>query len=329
MRISLCWALAGALGCAPSAPPPSRETSELSPLPTELEDGDNGTTEDVSSEFPWTDDEQLRARIIIPDAPRGLVWAFHGAGGGLSSVLQTEWVALYNELVANNIGVVLTQSLDRDRGRWEEADVAHIAQIWSALTESYDLPYDLPMGAITFSAGANMAERLVEHAETEGWRVAALALHQGPMVIEGLPVFYVAAENDEIGRNEAFYEELGLLETCVEPCVFREGQEIDLLRHRFARIPGVDAEMSEYAFAEAIERGMVDAAGVRQINPDQDTLELYLNRYARALDLDGHHEAAATQLRVVWATHRFSSEFAVEQAEFFRAHFELASHARP
>lgn len=322
MMVRWCLVLAGSVSCATSAPISSTASSDTTAPPPRGGGGGTTTTEEISSEFPWTNDTDTRARTTIPDDPVGIVWAFHGAGGGMSSVLQTEWIALYNELVAHDIGVVLTQSKDRERGRWEEEDLEHVAVIWNALVEDHDLPSDLPMGAVAFSAGARMAELLVEHADAEGWTVAALALHQGASIVEEVPTFYVAAENDELGRDESFYEDLGLLDSCVDPCVFREGTEIDLLRHRFARVQGIDADMSEYAFAEAVERGMVDADGVRRISTDRPTLEQYLDRYARALALGGHHDAAATQLRVVWATHRFSSEFALEEASFFRTHFE-------
>src|SRR5688500_17011266 len=54
----------------------------------------------IASHFEWVDEEFEGGRLTtyMPSNPRAVLFAFHGTNGGVDTVLQTEWLELYNQL---------------------------------------------------------------------------------------------------------------------------------------------------------------------------------------------------------------------------------------
>lgn len=279
----------------------------------------------IERSFEWTNDFETEAKFHVPPDARGIVWAFHGNGGGLPSVQQPEWIAVYNALVARGIGVVITKSLDRATGQWGLADQAEIVGIFDAMVQQWDaIPRDIPQGVLGFSGGSQMAKLFEDLAAREGWTFRAAAIHQGSAQMTAVPTLYVAAENDDIGRDAAYYEQAGLVDVCAASagdCRLREGAEILLDPRRFVRLQDVDEDRSRILFDELVELGLIDATGARAVLlDDEHPVQGEIERYIKASRFGATAEFAAGQLRVVWATHRLSSEFAPEEAAFFVEH---------
>ena len=265
---------------------------------------------------------------VLPDPPAsviGVVIVFHGTDGGVGSVRQEEWVATYNQYVPRGIGVVITQSADRESGRWsQEADLPLVRAILEDMDREGLAPDGVPLGVLAFSAGGQMAGVVASVFADEGWNLRAAAMHQSSIPITSVPTLYVAAENDDTGRTRESYQSSGIVRQCREAagdCRLREGAEVALDPHRFHRVPDISLEASEGMFEELVGRSYVDAKGVRLLDvSDRTQNAVAIDAWANASAYPSA-SAVKSQLRVVWALHRFSSEFAAEEAAFFREHF--------
>ena len=280
----------------------------------------------IERQFDWTNDFDTDAKFHVPEDAVGIVWAFHGNGGGLPSVQQPEWIAVYNTLVRHGVGIVITKSLDRQTGVWSLDDQDELVAIFDAMVGTYQAaPRDIPQGVLGFSGGSQMARMFEDLAARQGWQFRAAAIHQGSAQMTAVPTMYIGAENDDIGRTGAYYESSGLIDVCraaVGDCQMREGREIPLDARRFARIPDVDEMRSRILFDEMVSFGLVDPQGSRTFDFEgKRSIADEMERYNKLSQYGSTASLAAGQLRVVWATHRLSSEFAADEAEFFVQHF--------
>lgn len=281
----------------------------------------------IERQFEWTNDFDTEAKFHVPPNAVGIVWAFHGNGGGLPSVQQPEWIAVYNHLVQHGIGVVITKSLDRQTGTWGLADQDELAAIFEAMVSQWDaVPRDIPQGVLGFSGGSQMARMFEDLSAREGWDFRVAAIHQGSAQMTAVPTLYLAAENDDVGRTGAFYEKRGLVDVCVaagHDCRLLEGTEIRLDRRRFQRLADFDAARSQTTFDEMVAFGLIDAAGDRTVSFEPEgVLQKTLDAYEKVSRAGSAASFATGQLRVVWATHRLSSAFAPEEADFFLEHLQ-------
>lgn len=279
----------------------------------------------IAPVFSWEEVQILGDRYKyvyhVPEGATGIVWAFHGGFGGLQSVQQTEWIVIYNQLVQRGIGIVLTESIDRKQGDWVDEDEDRTVEIFDDMVANDVVPADIPQGFLGFSGGSDMARRMVERGDSEGWTVRAAALHQGGQLITSVPTMYIASENDETGRVAEFYTKRSYVEQCTEvagDCRLREGEEIPLDPLRMARLPGVTQERAPDFFDDLLRIQFIDAEGNRRVEFDTDeSVEFHIDRYLQLSRMGARAFDAASQLRVVWATHRLSSEFVQEEANFF------------
>lgn len=279
----------------------------------------------IARVFQWEDVQILGGRYRylyhVPDDAIGIVWAFHGGFGGLESVQQIEWIAIYNQLVQRGIGVVLTQSIDRKMGDWTEDDVTRTIEIFDDMVEDGAVAPEIAQGVMGFSGGSDMCRMMVERGLSEGWDMRVAAVHQGGQLIDQVPTMFIASENDETGRVREFYTERNYAENCravAGDCRLREGKEIPLDPLRMARLPGVDQKRAPDFFDDLLRLQFIDAEGNRRVVFETDEgVDFHIDRYLQLSRMGARASEAATQLRVVWATHRISSEFVEEEANFF------------
>src|SRR5262245_52296927 len=89
------------------------------------DDDDNGVSTEIYTEirpnFAFTDEEFEGGRVtwVMPENPRAVAFVFHGSSGNIAAVQQTEWIELYDLLVPEGVGLVLSQSVDRENGQWD------------------------------------------------------------------------------------------------------------------------------------------------------------------------------------------------------------------
>ncbi|MCB9684723.1 MAG: hypothetical protein H6735_06790 [Alphaproteobacteria bacterium] len=309
----IAWVLAGCHGSTPTAGDDDDDVTttdryaDISPL---------HAFEDVAF-------EGERVSYWIPDEPRAVLMPLHGSGGGFDTITQIDWIALYNLLEAESVAVVLTQSRDRVDGVWElepvdvdNPDIQWLGRLRDHLVATTPLAEDTPVLFTSFSNGAHFVTRAVNVLDDEGWDIRAFSAHQGKSYQEGaVPGFFVSAENDETGATGAEYVDAS--ERCEAstgvPCPAVIGTEIPLDPRWFARLPRYDEEQSGRLFDELVEMGIVDPDGRRLI--DLADLEQVLSVYEHDSKAPDPSMVSA-QLRVVWATHRFSSQHVRQEADF-------------
>jgi hypothetical protein len=312
------------VGCAGGDPP----TSPTAPAPDTGTDDSLVVTSDpyatVTPAFTLTDSdfEGRRLSTAIPDDPRALLFVFHGANGDVASVTQTEWIVLYNQLVPHGVGLVLTVALDQESVQWDlspgpaNPDFQRLSRIRDQLVQTTEVDASTPVLAMGFSHGAGFTPVFASLAVDAGWEVRGMAYHQGGSLGRvAVPGFFVSAENDEEGGTP---DRIGsLAEICSyetgTPCPHRVGHEVPLDPRRFARLPAYGETQSQAIFDELVGMGLVDAAGDRTVDLAATTPDEVMDAYIRTSQAPSP-SLPPTQLRVVWATHRFSGEHAIEEA---------------
>lgn len=278
-----------------------------------------------SFELEDVDFEGARVAVYVPEDPSALLFVFHGTDGDIASVTQIDWIALYNLLVPHGVGLVIASSVDREEKVWDSHDedattnddFPRLARLRDHLIETTTAEEDTPVLSIGFSNGANFAPLFTNMANDAGWNVRGFSSHQGgQQQVTGLPGIWVSAENDEISGQPDNIEPLA--QQCTEfthrTCPHYVGHEIPLHPDWFARMPNYTLAQSHAMFDELVEMEIVSESGDRlvEIEDMEAVFEEYLGTsHAPSPSL------VPTQLRVVWATHRFSSEHAVEEATWF------------
>jgi hypothetical protein len=321
MRTLLLWlSLPACSGGAPDPEPLGADTASESS--STLVPIDPYATVTPSFAFADQDFEGRRLTTAIPDDLRGLLFVFHGTNGDIPAVTQTEWIVLYNLLVPQGVGLVLTAALDDQAAQWDlsptpdNADYQLLSRIRDHLVATTEADADTPVLSIGFSHGAAFASVFANLAADDGWNVRGFAYHQGGTVGRlVVPGFFVSAENDEEGATGDRVAEQA--ETCSalvnEPCPHRVGHEIPLHPLRFARLTAYGDEQSRSIFDELVGMGLVDPDGARLVDLDEGGVDAIMEEYIRTSEAPSP-SLPPTQLRVVWATHRFSAEHAVEEA---------------
>jgi hypothetical protein len=272
----------------------------------------------VVSHFPWVNQEFEGGRIsyYMPPDPAAVLFAFHGSDGSVETVLQIEWLELYNQLEPHGFGFVLAQSIDRDLMQWDtyhvevdtNLDFQRLARLRDYLVDATVLEADTPVFDAGFSNGGNFAILFANLALEEGWDFRSfLSFNARPSLIPGVPGVYVSAENDEHGGTP---ENVGpVADACTEavgePCPHLRGTEIPLDPRRFARLPHYTLDQSQQIYDELVTLEYVTSTGERI--PPLDDVDALMNEYMLVSGAP-IPSMPPTQIRVVWATHRVSSQ---------------------
>jgi hypothetical protein len=283
----------------------------------------------IKALFQFTDGEVDGRRIMYyaPEGPpRALLFAFHGGNGGFQTVTQEEWLELYNLLVPFDVAIVLSESLDRQTEEWSiepglnNLDWLETVKVRDFLIEETSVEEDTKVISVGFSSGGNFSDVFVANALASGWDVPTYSVHQsGRYTGPGVPAIFFSAENDESAGPP---EDVGKsAEECsswlATECPHIIGTEIPLDERRFARLPQYSIEDSAVLWQELVDLGFIDQNGVRLVDiADPDAVMAAYERQSQGR----YPSLPPTQLRVVWATHRFSSQHVVEEANWFLQH---------
>ena len=260
----------------------------------------------------------------IPPKPVALMFYFHGTGGNADDVYNLEVARELDTLVDLGIGLVATQSEDRNVNvQWDirnadwttNPDLVRLEGIYDSLIASGQITAETPVVTNGFSQGGSMSGYFGALAAERGWPVVAIARHSSAgNESPGIPQIWVVAANDLEGtadRAEESYQEaiaaggIGEFYLAVE-------QPLDPMR--FVRIPGFEEQTSQKAFDEAVGLSLVDAAGVRLVDLSFQ-LENAIALYEAEAEVIQNWEVG-NQLRVVWSTHRFDSQFTEQVCDF-------------
>lgn len=280
----------------------------------------------IKSHFQWVDEEFESGRITyyVPPDPKAVLFALHGTDGGVDTVLQIEWLELYNLLYEQGFAFILSQSLDRDVKQWDIAhttpdtnpDFQHLSRVRDHVIDETALEASTPVFAAGFSNGGAFAVLFTELASAEGWDVRGFLSHNSAYPVSApVPGAYISAEHDEHNGTPDNVEQTA--QQCSDflgvTCPHFRGTEILLDPRRFARLPQYSLEQSQLIFDELVRLEYVDAAGAR-LAP-LDDIDALMNQYMAETNapIPG---MPPTQLRVVWATHRVSSQHMKAEVAF-------------
>lgn len=282
----------------------------------------------IASHFPWIDEEFDGGRLTyyVPIAtPRAVLFALHGSDGGVETVLQTEWLELYNLLEAQGFAFILAQSLDRQIKQWDttktedpldNADFERLSRIRDHLVAETSLEESTPVFSAGFSNGGAFSVVFTGFAFEQGWDVRGFLAHNSAYPVDTpVPGAFISAEHDETGGTPENVDEVA--RACSDylgmPCPHFRGTEIPLDPRRFARLPQYTLDQSQLIFDELVAMQFVDANGGRLV--PLDDVDGVMDQYIATSNAP-IPTMPPTQLRVVWATHRVSSQHMPEEVAF-------------
>jgi hypothetical protein len=270
----------------------------------------------------------------VPPHPAGIVFAFHGTGGGADFATRLETVDMLNHLVAAGYGFVSTESTDRTTKQWNTSslslttnpDLARLSRLWASLKTSGSVTDQTPVYAIGMSRGAGFASVFAQAFKNAGYHVAAIAPSHGqiPMSVRlngGLtvPAFFTLGANDEtVDNNQTVAQVADLVAHGVAArCIIEP--ETNLNAWRFVRVPGVDSPTANAIFAALVNARLFDASGHRVVSVD--AVEAALPSVVLPANVtNAQKRMVQDEVAVVTAVHQYSATYAAQTVTFFGAH---------
>jgi dienelactone hydrolase len=270
----------------------------------------------------------------VPPDPAGIVFLFHGSGGGAEFATKPEVVDLLDHLTAAGYGFVSTESTDRTTKRWDTAslslsaneDLARLERLHASMRASGTITDRTPIYAVGMSRGAGFAAVFAQAFEAAGYQVAAIAPSHGQIpssVRSGggltVPGFFTLGANDPVVDNDRVVAQVEDVIAAGVAATYTIEPETALQASRFLRVPGVDRTTADAIFSVLVTAGLWDEVGHRlaSIATVQSTLPSLsyppnvTNEQKRLL---------REQINVVLAVHEFSATYASQTVAFFDAH---------
>jgi hypothetical protein len=275
----------------------------------------------------------------MPEQPRGFILFFHGSKGTFGQVTGLEVLSVLNLLAPLGYGFASTNSTLREDAEWDvssrdpavNADLGRLMRLRDHLVSTTALEQGTPVYTMGFSDGGNMAAWFADVVFTEhGWPVHGASIHNSPISASlagdlPLPTFFSVSEHDNdnvvSGARSRHEDQL----SAGDPSEFWEVAEIALDPMRFVRIDPFGEYRSQKFFDELVALDFVDAEGERtlDVDIDDDTALTDALLYFERQSEDTEAWLVTSQLRVVWATHRFSGFYNAEECLFIEAQNSL------
>ena len=275
----------------------------------------------------------------IPAHPKGVVYMFHGSGGGVGFVARLETVDVLNTLVARGYGFVATDSTNRTSKQWNvtdaslrtNPDLARLARLRQHVVATTSVSTVTPTYGIGMSNGAAFAALWAAVSERSEMPVGAVGLYMSaPRSVVfrtgGLrvPTFMVIGQNDT--RTSPTHERADLQRIAASgtPTRLEEVQRRPLMASRYLRIPGVNSVVATSIVNAYRGARIIDAQGnlivtlprISKNGQDPFTSKVTLpSSLSRAQQQDVQDETLATI-----GEHEFNAEFKVQNVDFFDGH---------
>jgi dienelactone hydrolase len=270
----------------------------------------------------------------VPPNPTGIVFAFHGTGGGARFATKLETVDMLDHLTAAGYGFVSTESTDRDSKQWDTSslslttnpDLARLARLYASLQSRHLITSTTPIYAIGMSRGAGFASVFAQAFENAGYPVAAIAPSHGPIpfVVRAtggltVPSFFALGANDPIVDNDQVVAQVEAVAARGVPASVTIEPEHALQATRFLRVPGIDGATANAIFSTLVDAGLWDSAGHRRARIA--TVESKLSTLTYPSNVTAHEKVQLRgEIDVVMAVHEYSAAYAVQTVTFFDTH---------
>jgi len=270
----------------------------------------------------------------VPSNPAGVVFMFHGTGGGANFATKLESVDMLNHLSAAGYGFVATESTDRSSKQWDTSDLslstnpdlARLARLYVSMKASGAITDHTPIYAVGMSRGAGFASVFAQAFKNAGYPVAAIAPSHGqiPLSVRAnggltVPAFFTLGANDPMVDNQQVVAQVGDLVAHGVPASCTIEPETNLNASRFLRVPGIDGTTANAIFAAIVKAGLWDAAGHRIVSISAAQAALPSLTYPANVTPD-QKQMLRDQVNVVLAVHEYSATYAPQTVAFFDAH---------
>lgn len=307
-------ALADPRGWRQDLPMPARDLTlaarfeTLPALPAPLEDSVNGS----------------RYRWLLPVAPRGLVFSFHGTGGsGDLPFRKAEARRLTQLLLARGFGVVGLDSVNRVDRQWNpqfalgNPDVVNVQAILSRFRADGRIGADTPLFCEGTSNGGGFCSRI---SALLGFRGQSLMISDGVQAVLAqarVPTFWTLGRNDSVLAPGAIDRARAAAESFASRGVPAELQVVEpspVYPDRFARVEGVSVEASRTLVAQLTAAGVLAADGRVLRIPSAAELRALL-----PAALEPQSAEIAAQLQIAAAEHEYFGDVGHRVVHFFEA----------
>lgn len=265
--------------------------------------------------------------------PRGIVFLFHGSGGGVGFIERVHTRSALAPMLAAGYAVVATESAQRsDPKRWDargakrdsNADLPRLFRLHAHLVSEHGLPPRTPVFTMGMSNGAFMAMLFAGAAADAGLPVKAVAAYQGgfaaPVLAESryrIPTFYVLVENDTRVDNARIGTGCDYIKGLEVPChveLVAEGA----IEASHLTGEGLTAEAAADVLTRLQRAGWIDGNGRRQTElVDREDMFAALAPMGFA-----DPRTVFNALRSAWAFHYMRGEFGDEQLVFFESQLQ-------
>lgn len=261
---------------------------------------------------------------VIPDDPKAVVFVFHGSGGEITNLTGLHYIRSYNAWLTGGIGYVGTESTNRRDGTWDGSttdpdrndDMPRLAALRQHMIDTTGLSADTPIFAWGFSNGGGFTEDFASMGLDLGWPIRGIMVHNSSTFRElPLPAFFTSAENDDItSSTRASFERH---RDSGSPAVWHESLEVPWAVEHAMLHPAYDDIEAQEVFDDVVDFGLIAADGSRAVSLDD--VDEGLRAWTNNTTIAGPSRLT-TLFRVVWATHRPTSEFACEEKDFMLEH---------
>ncbi len=257
-----------------------------------------------------------------PPHPVGLVFFFHGAGGGSQGWVQPanaeRWLAL-RDAVARGYAVAVTESGDRQAAQWSgveppeaNPDIQHVKAFHAQLVAEGAIAEGLPVFGIGMSNGGGFVSRVADALAWQGAVVYDAACRARIGATTQVPIAWHLSENDRRVSNQdalACHEALRRRGIATE---FRQLPPQPLHPLRLQRGPGIGPAEARRVVEALGSAGLLDRMDLQIRAPSTSDWRAALRDQA-GLPL----AQVAEQLDVCWTEHQFYADYNHLALDFF------------
>jgi hypothetical protein len=276
----------------------------------------------------------------IPARPAGIIYFFHGSGGGATFAVKVESVDVLNEMIGRGFGYVATESTERsgDR-RWNvddpsmtsNPDLARMDRLRRHVIDTTAVDAGTPTYGIGMSNGSAFAALWAAAESSADVPIGAVALYMaGPTKavdrLGGLkvPTFMVVGANDTVTSPAKEKADLAAIAHAGFPTELHEVSQRAVTPARYLRVPGVTEATATAVVAAYRQAGMIDSAGQLLVSLPAgrgNTVSDPFSGVRLPAGLTaGQRAAVDAETLATIGEHQFNAEFKVQNADFFAAH---------
>ena len=263
--------------------------------------------------------------FYFPPAPVGVIFHFHGAGGGANGLFNSaEQRVFADDAVAEGYGIVALSSADRASRQWNPSsqlennpDMQNVRAAVNLFVSRGLITSRTPLFASGISNGGAFAPRV---SLALGFRATGIFVAAGTANIltqTSVPTLWNVARNDTIigadGIAQAFSNYRNLLARGV-PAQYNVLDASPVFPERFRRVGGLTAADSRAIYDALKQNAFLDARDYLIENPNvSNWASVVPARYSASLNEIGN------QLAICYAEHSFFSDYNRRVLNFFGA----------